>query len=61
VKKIDNSTLEVDGRFYMYDYDSDCYLRISEPRTETFRERMIKIVAAVVGLMIIMVSTKYYF
>ena len=61
MKKIDNSMIEVDGRVYMYDYESDIYFRVSDPRTETFRERMIKIAIAVGLLVIIIVGSKYYF
>ena len=61
MKKIDNSMIEVDGRFYMYDYDSDCYFRIREPRTLTLRERMENIAIAVCLLAVIIIGSKYYF
>jgi len=61
MKKIDNNMIEVDGRVYMYDHDSDVYFRIHDPITETFRERMIKIAVALGLLVIIVVLSKYYF
>ncbi len=61
MKKLDNGMIEVDGKVYMHDYDHDCYFRISDPREETFRERMIKIAAALTLLGIIVLGSKYYF
>lgn len=60
MKKLDNGMIEIDGKVYMHDYDHDCYFRISDPRTETFRERMIKIAVALALLVIIIVATKYF-
>lgn len=61
MKKLDNNMIEIDGKVYMHDYDHDCYFRVSDPREETFRERMIKIVLALALLAIIVLGSKYYF
>ena len=61
IKEIDNTMIEIDGKVYMYDYDHDCYFRVSDPRQETFSERMIKIAVAVSLLIIIVLGSKYYF
>lgn len=61
MKKLNNGMIEVDGKVYMHDYDHDCYFRISDPREETFRERMIKIAMALAVLVIIVFGSKYYF
>jgi hypothetical protein len=60
MKKLDNTMIEVDGKFYMYDYDHDCYFRVSEPRTETLRERIINISVALGLLIAIVAVTKYF-
>ncbi len=60
MKKIDNSMIEVDGKFYMHDYDNDCYFRVADPSTETFRERMIKVAVAVCLLALIVVVAPYF-
>ena len=60
MRKIDDSMIEIDGKVYVHDYDSDCYFRIHDPTTETFRERMIKIAVAIGLLVIIVISVKYF-
>lgn len=60
MKKLNDSMIEVDGKVYMHDYDHDCYFRISDPRTETFRERMIKIAVALMVLVATIALAKYF-
>jgi hypothetical protein len=61
MNKLDNGMIEIEGTYYQYDYDFDCYYRVSEPVHETLKERMIKIATALMLLLIIMIGSKYYF
>ena len=53
--------IEIEGKYYQHDYEFDCYYRVSEPVHETLKERMIKIAAALMLLLIIVIGSKYYF
>jgi len=53
-------TIEVKGRIYRYDPDSDCYYRCDPQAPETNRERWIKVVLGTIFLAIISVSARYF-
>jgi hypothetical protein len=61
MNKLDNGMIEIEGKYYQHDYEFDCYYRVSEPVHETLKERMIKIAAALMLLLIIVIGSKYYF
>ena len=53
-------TIEVQGRTYRYDPDSDCYYRCDLQPPETNRERWTKVILATIFLVIISVSARYF-
>jgi len=54
------TTIEVNGRTYCYDSDSDCYYRWHEQKPETERQRWTKVIGGIVLLVIIYVVMQYY-
>jgi hypothetical protein len=55
-----NQTIEIEGRVYRYDPDSDCYYRSHYQIPETERERWTKVIFAIIFLIVIMVSVNYF-
>ena len=54
------TTIEINGRTYRHDPDSDCYYRWHEQTPETERERWTNIIGGIILLVIIFVVTQYY-
>jgi len=53
------SSIEVNGRVYHYDYDYDCYYRIPNTKPESNRERFLKVVAASLFLIAMVVFADF--
>jgi hypothetical protein len=51
-----NKTIEIEGRVYRYDPDSDCYYRSHDQPLETAQERWTKVAIATVLLIILVVG-----
>jgi hypothetical protein len=54
------STIEVEGRTYQYDYDSDIYYRVYDQTPETPRERWTKVAVATLMLIALVAAAPYY-
>ena len=54
------STIEVEGRTYQYDYDSDLYYRIHDQTPETPRERWTKVAVASLLLLLICLFAHFF-
>lgn len=54
------STIEVEGRTYMYDYDYDIYYRVHDQTPETPKERAIKIALALLLLLGIVLFSHFF-
>ena len=54
------STIEVEGRTYQYDYESDVYYRVHDQTPETPRERWTKVAVATLMLIALVVAAPYY-
>ena len=53
-------TIEIDGCFYQYDYESDIYYRVHNQKPETPRERWTKVTVASLLLLMIMAFAHFY-
>jgi hypothetical protein len=54
-----NQTIEIEGRVYRYDPDSDCYYRSHNRTPETERERWTKVAIAISLLIALYFITPY--
>jgi hypothetical protein len=53
-------SIEVEGRTYQYDYESDIYYRTYNQEPETPRERWTKVAVATLMLIALVVAAPYY-
>lgn len=53
-------TVEIDGRFYQYDYDHDIYYRVHDQAPETPRERWTKVAIALLILLAIILFAHFF-
>jgi hypothetical protein len=55
-----NSTIQVNGRVYQYDYDHDIYYRTHNQTLETPRERWTKVAVASLFLLLICLFAHFF-
>jgi hypothetical protein len=59
VDELYKKTIEIDGRIYRYDPDSDCYYRSHHQTSETEQERWTKVAIAISLLIVLYFVTPY--